>query len=148
MDQNRNQDIQNLQLAPLSARMKAFVIDDLAITFLVLVILWDKITATNGDMVEAMMILNGAFFQIVALKFVYQTFFVWYYGATLGKIIAKIKIIDYDTLDRVSFTTAMVRSASRILSETVFYLGFMFAYYNDSRQTLHDKFARTLVVNA
>jgi len=145
---NENIDISKLELASNKLRMKAFVIDDLLITFITLVMLWTPISKANGDVLAVMVIMNSAFVQIVLLKFIYQTFFVWYYGATLGKIIAKIKIIDYDTLDRVSFTTAMVRSASRILSETVFYLGFMFAYYNDSRQTLHDKFARTLVVNA
>jgi len=145
---NDNINISKLELASNKLRMKAFVIDDLLITFITLVMLWTPISKANGDVLAVMVIMNSAFVQIVLLKFIYQTFFVWYYGATLGKIIAKIKIIDYDTLDRVSFTTAMVRSASRILSETVFYLGFMFAYYNDSRQTLHDKFARTLVVNA
>jgi uncharacterized RDD family membrane protein YckC len=29
-----------------------------------------------------------------------------------------------------------------------FYIGFIFAFFNDGRQTFHDKIGRTLVVNA
>ncbi len=144
---NENIDISNLELATNQTRLKAFVIDDLLITFVTLMMLWTPLSQVNGDITAVMMIMNGAFIQIILLKFIYQTFFVWYYGATLGKIITKIKIIDYNTFGKVTFMSAMVRSATRILSESILYAGFMFAYYTDSRQTLHDKFARTLVVN-
>jgi uncharacterized RDD family membrane protein YckC len=144
---NENIDISNLELATNQTRLKAFVIDDLLITFVTLMMLWTPLSQVNGDITAVMMIMNGAFIQIILLKFIYQTFFVWYYGATLGKIITKIKIIDYHTFGKVTFMSAMVRSATRILSESILYAGFMLAYYTDSRQTLHDKFARTLVVN-
>ena len=58
-------DTNNLQLAPMRSRIKAFVIDDLSITLLVMVILWDKISSTNGDLMLTMMIMNEAFVQII-----------------------------------------------------------------------------------
>ena len=147
MDHNTNGSIEDLELASMRSRMKAFVIDDLSITLLVLIILWDKISAVNGDVMMAMMIMNDAFLQIIALKFVYQTFFIWYYGATIGKIVAKIKVIDYDNFGRVSLINSAIRSFGRIISESFFYIGFIIAYYTKSRQTFHDKFGKTLVVN-
>jgi len=141
-------DTDNLQLASMRSRVKAFVIDDLSITLLVIVILWDKIGSTNGDLMSTMMIMNEAFIQIIILKFIYQSFFVWYYGATIGKLISKIKVIDFENYGRISLMNSCIRSAGRIISESLFYLGFFLAYYGDARQTFHDKFGKTLVVDA
>jgi len=145
---NENIDTNNLQLASMKSRVKAFVIDDLSITLLVVIILWDQISASNGDLMATMVIMNEAFIQIITLKFLYQTFFIWYYGATIGKLISKIRVIDFNTYGKVSFINAAVRSFGRIISEAVFYIGFVLAYYGDARQTFHDKFGKTLVVDA
>ena len=144
---NNQADIGNLELASMRSRIRAFVIDDLSITLLVLIIIWDKISNTNGDVMAAMFVMNEAFIQILVLKFIYQTTFIWYYGATLGKFAAKIRVIDFEHFGRVSLLNAAIRSFGRILSESSFYIGFLIAYYTDSRQTFHDKFGKTLVVN-
>lgn len=144
----RETNTNDLKLASMRSRVKAFVIDDLSITLLVVIILWDQISAANGDLMATMMIMNEAFLQIITLKFLYQTFFIWYYGATIGKLLSKIRVIDFDTYGRVSFVNACVRSIGRILSEAVFYIGFALAYYGDARQTFHDRFGKTLVVDA
>ncbi len=138
----------DLQLASMGARTIAFIIDDLSITFLVAVMLWDVISASGGDLIAVMGVMNSAFFQIVFIKFIYQTFFVWYYGATVGKLIVKIRVIDFDDFGRVSLINSAVRSAGRIVSEMLLYIGFIMAFFTDSRQTFHDKFGKTLVVNA
>lgn len=141
-------DTQNLQLASTKSRLIAFVIDDLSITLVVFLLLWNKINLANGDLVSIMIIMNEAFFQIITLKFLYQTFFVWYYGATIGKIVTKIKVIDFDNFGKVSLVNSAVRAFGRIISESIFYIGFLIAFFTESRQTLHDKFGKTLVVNA
>ena len=140
-------DIENLQLASIKSRVKAFVIDDLSITLVVILLLWNKINLANGDLISMMVIMNEAFVQIIVLKFLYQTLFIWYYGATIGKIIAKIKVIDFDDFGKVSLLNSAVRSFGRIVSESIFYIGFLVAFYTQSRQTLHDKIGKTLVVN-
>ena len=137
----------NLNLASIQSRLKAFVIDDLSITLLVIIILWDQVSASNGDFLATMLIMNEAFLQIIILKFLYQTFFIWYYGTTIGKYIAKIRVIDFDNYGKVSFVNACIRSASRIISESVFYVGFLLAYFGDAKQTFHDKLGKTLVVD-
>jgi len=145
--QDNQIDIDNLQLASMRSRIKAFVIDDISITLLVLLILWDKVSATDGDFMSTMMIMNQAFVQIIIIKFIYQTFFIWYYGATIGKFVAKIRVIDFDNYHRVSLLNSAIRSIGRIMSEAVFYIGFLIAFYTESKQTFHDKFGKTLVVN-
>ena len=148
MEQTDNIEVDKLQLASIRSRIKAFIIDDLSITLIIMLMLWDQITLANGDLVNIMILMNEAFLQIIVLKFIYQTFFIWYYGATIGKIVAKIKVIDFDNYGKVSLMNSAVRSAGRIISEALFYIGFLFAYYTDSRQTFHDKFGKTLVVDA
>ena len=138
----------NLQLASMRSRVKAFVIDDLSITLVVLLLLWDKIALASGDLLQITMVMNTAFVQILVLKFIYQTFFIWYYGATIGKIVAKIKVIDFEHFGKVSLINSALRSSGRIVSEAIFYIGFIFAYYTEARQTFHDKFGKTLVVDA
>lgn len=139
--------IDNLELATIGSRVKAFVIDDLLITAVFLLLYWEKFSATD-DTMALLTIMNEGVYQVLLLKFIYQGFFVWYYGATLGKIFAKIRVIDYYSFGRVSLFSAFVRSFVRILSEMFFYIGFIFAFFNDSKQTLQDKIAKTLVVNA
>ncbi len=138
----------NLELATIRSRTLAFVIDDFLITFIVIAMYWSTISSTGDDLATLLLIMNEFVWQVLFLKFIYQTFFVWYYGATIGKIVAKIKVIDYNHFGRVSIFTAMTRSVLRLISEMFFYIGFIFAFFNDGRQTFHDKIGRTLVVNA
>jgi uncharacterized RDD family membrane protein YckC len=147
-NENQNVNIENLKLATTKKRIQAFVIDDLAITFIVTLIMWDTILQNGSDILSVLSIINNAFIQIVILKFLYQTIFIWYYGATLGKILIKIKVIDFDNFENVSFINSALRSFGRIISESIFYLGFISAFYLNSKQTLHDKIGRTLVVDA
>ncbi len=140
-------DTNNLELASVPSRLIAFVIDDVLITLLVLAIFWENISASSGDLQVLLVIMNEFLWQVLFLKFIYQTFFVWYYGATVGKIVAKIRVIDYNSFGRVTFMSAVLRSMARILSEMFFYIGFVFAFFNDGKQTFHDKMGRTLVVN-
>lgn len=144
--QNSNDD---LQLAPMTRRAMAFVIDDLLVTFIILAIFWDSVINASSN-TDAMMYLVKV--ELVAplifLKFIYQAAFTWYYGATVGKIIVKIRVIDANHWGRVSLFSAILRSIGRIFSEMFFYIGFLIGFFNDGRKTFHDITGRTLVVNA
>ncbi|XPV80847.1 MAG: RDD family protein [Halarcobacter sp.] len=91
---------------------------------------WDKIVAkwerpsVSSCSNECLCLSNTTY-----LKFIYQTFFVWYYGATIGKIIAKMKVVDFNNFGRVNIFTAMTRSVFRFFSEMFFYFGFIFAFF-------------------
>jgi len=138
----------NLELASMRSRALAFVIDDFLITFLIIMMYWSTISNSGDDIMSLLIIMNENLYQILMVKFIYQTLFVWYYGATIGKIIAKIRVVDYNNFGRVSVFTAMTRSLIRLISEMFFYIGFIFGFFSEGRQTLHDKIGRTLVVNA
>jgi len=144
-----NSNTNDLQLASLRSRATAFVIDDLLVTAIVLIIFWDNIVAVSNDMNAMMYFMkNDLVMPLILLKVVYQTVFVWYYGATVGKIITKIRVIDSNTWGRVSIFSALLRSFGRIISEMFFYIGFLVGFFNDGRKTFHDITGKTLVVNA
>lgn len=143
------QNSSDLQLASMRSRAMAFVIDDLIVTVIIMLIFWENIMAVSHDM-DAMMYLMkaGLVTPLIFLKVIYQTFFVWYYGATIGKLVAKIRVIDANHWGRVSFFSSLLRSIGRIFSEMFFYIGFLVGFFNDGRKTFHDITGRTLVVNA
>ena len=138
----------NLQLASMRSRAFAFVIDDLLVTAIIMIIFWESIAALSSDM-EAMMFLmkTDLVMPLIALKVIYHTFFVWYYGATVGKIIAKIRVIDVNSWGKVSLFSSFLRSIGRIFSEMFFYAGFLIGFFNEGRKTFHDIIGKTLVVN-
>lgn len=138
----------NLELASMPSRIKAFVIDDLLISLVFIIMFWENINSSDGELVNMLIIMNEHVMQVLFLKFIYQSFFIWYYGATIGKIFAKIKVIDHNSYERVTLSSSLIRSFTRIISEMFFYIGFVMGFFNDGRQTLHDKLGKTLVVNA
>ena len=143
-----NQNTDDLQLASTNKRLLAFLIDDMLITILVYFVFWDNITPNSDNLDSMLFAMNSLLIPILVVKFIYQTFFVWYYGATIGKIITKIRIIDFYSFERVSLFQAALRSFGRLFSEMFFYIGFIVAFLTEGRQTFHDKIGRTLVVNA
>ena len=106
-----------LQLASMRSRATAFVIDDLLVTAIIIIIFWDNIMSVSHD-INAMMFFmkTDLVMPLIFLKFVYQALFTWYYGATVGKIVAKIKVIDSNTWGRVSIFSAILRSIGRIFA--------------------------------
>ncbi|ACZ11634.1 RDD family protein [Sulfurospirillum deleyianum] len=138
---------ENISLATLQKRGFAYAIDEILISLLFAFIYIDQIpqTASTEEMIE---MINGLFFYVVLLKVIYQTFFVWMYGATLGRIAMKIRVISTEDLEKPSLLLSLSRASFRIISESIFYLGFVWAALNPKRETWHDKVANTLVVNA
>lgn len=141
----------DLQLASMRSRAFAFLIDDLIVTLLVMFVYWDNIVslAVNDNQEEMINFMQGAIVApLMALKVVYHTFFIWYSGQTIGKKIAKIRMIDANYWGRTNFLQALFRSFGRVVSEMFFYIGFLIGFFNDGRKTFHDFTGKTLVVNA
>jgi len=134
-------------LSPNRKRVLAFVIDDLLMSILVIILFWNSIANTE-DITVVIEQINSAIVEIMFIKFAYHTFFYYQYGATIGKIAMKIRVIDLNTFSNPSLINSMNRSGIRLISEMFFYLGFILAYFDESRQTLQDKLARTVVVDA
>lgn len=136
-----------LHLASIQKRAVAFLIDELLLSALLMIILWEGFS--SAETLEEMVALTNAYvLEYIGMKILYQTVFVMLYGATIGKIVMKIRIVEIATLANPSFMSAFNRAVFRIISEMIFYLGFIWAMLDASRQAWHDKTARTLVVDA
>jgi uncharacterized RDD family membrane protein YckC len=148
-----NEDIENilsrehLTLASIKKRAAAFFIDEMLLSILLMVAMWDSFS--NAATMEDVIILTNSYvMQYIVMKIAYQTFFVMQYGATLGKLALKIRVIDIQTAANPNFFVSLNRAIFRIISEMLFYLGFLWGMFDPARQTWHDKTARTLVVDA
>ena len=147
-----NEEIENIlhrediTLADIKKRSLAFFIDEMLLSFLLIFALGDAFS--NAKSMEEVIALTNMFvFEYIAMKIVYQAFFTMQYGASLGKIAMKIKVIEINTLNKPNVITSLNRAIFRIVSEMLFYFGFLWGMLDPAKQTWHDKTAKTLVVN-
>ncbi len=112
-----------------------------------MIALWDAFVSAQ-TIEELISVTNSFILEFIAMKIIYQSFFIMQYGATLGKIIAKIRVIEIATLQNPNVLVSLNRATFRVIGELLFYLGFLWAIFDPSRQGWHDKTAKTLVVNA
>ena len=138
---------EHLTLASIKKRAFAFFIDEMLLSFLLVIAMSDSFS--NAKTMEDIILLTNAYvMQYIMMKIVYQTFFVMQYGATLGKLAVKIRVIEIATLANPTLLVSLNRAIFRIISEMLFYLGFLWGVMDPARQTWHDKTAKTLVVDA
>lgn len=138
---------EHLTLASIPKRATAFVIDELLLSLLLIIALWDQLENAK-DMQELIYVTNSFILEYMFVKIIYQAFFTMQYGASIGKLMMKIKVIEIRTLSNPNVLSSLNRAIFRIVSEMFFYLGFLWGMMQASRQTWHDKTAKTLVINA
>ena len=137
---------ERLTLASINRRSVAFFLDELIISILFYFIFADKFA--RAESIEVMIaLINMLFLQVILLKVIYHTFFVWMYGATPGKMLLKIKIVSVEDFEKPNAMNSFIRAVVRIISEMLFYLGFLWAIFDSVNQAWHDKAAKTVVIN-
>ena len=137
---------QQMTLASIKKRSMAFFIDEMLLSLLLILALGDSFF--EAKTMEEMIILTNKFIlEFMAMKIFYQAFFVMQYGATLGKIAMKIRVVDQEVLSQVNVMVSLNRAFVRVMSELFLYLGFIWGIMDPTRQTWHDKSAKTLVVD-
>ena len=136
---------ENIRLASFDKRLFAHLIDDVIISALFFVIYYDAFKNAAGDVQAMIAVISSFIWQLVLLKVLSHTFFVWRYGATLGKIVMGIMVLDGEILDFPSLPKALIRACVRIISEWCFYLGFIWMLGNAAKQSWHDKLSGTIV---
>ena len=137
---------QDMTLAPMKKRSMAFFIDEMLLSLLLIIALGDSFL--EAKTVEEMIILTNTFvLEYMAMKIFYQAFFIMQYGATLGKIAMKIRVVEIKTLQTPNVIVSLNRAIVRVVSEMLFYLGFIWGMMDPARQTWHDKSAKTLVID-
>jgi uncharacterized RDD family membrane protein YckC len=137
--------MQDSNIASYNKRVMAYVIDDIAISLIVIIMLFQGIEE-GASLEQFVLFLNHYFLEIITIKFLYQTLFIWYYGATVGKIVTKTIVLDSD-YSRLSLGRSALRSINRLISEMLYFIGFFVAFFTKKRQTLHDLIANTVVVD-
>lgn len=79
------------------------------------------------------------------IKTIYQITTEHLYQASFGKKLLQIKVCDLRGL-KPSFTQILIRNLGKAFSSLILFFGYLYLFLNKQQQTLHDKFANTLVV--
>ncbi|MDY6123935.1 MAG: RDD family protein, partial [Campylobacter sp.] len=104
---------ENIRLASFDKRLFAHLIDEVIISALFFVIYYDAFKNAAGDVQAMIAVISSFIWQLMLLKVLYHTFFVWRYGATLGKIVMGIMVLDGEILDFPSLPKALIRACVR-----------------------------------
>jgi uncharacterized RDD family membrane protein YckC len=138
---------EKITLAPFSKRFVAYAIDDFIVAFLVFIAFAGTISEASSSEENLQMVLEYLTPYFVIVKIAYQMIFVYMYGATIGKIAVKIRVIYFYSGEKPNLYISLIRSVMRVVSEAVLFIGFLWAFKGNKRQTWQDVAAQTLVVN-
>jgi uncharacterized RDD family membrane protein YckC len=96
----------------------------------------------------AFLFFGPAFLVTWLLWLLYFTYFESTSGATLGKQIMRIRVVDETTMQHLDFGRSLVRNILRIIDWLPFFylIGFILIVANEKKQRLGDMAARSLVV--
>ena len=137
---------EGMHLASIKKRSMAFFIDEMLLSLLLMIALWDRFSQPM-TLEESILLTNTFVLEYMAMKVIYQAFFVMHYGASIGKLAMKIKVVEVGTLEFPNVLSALNRAIFRVVGELLFYLGFLWGVFDPARQAWHDKTAKTLVVD-
>ncbi len=65
---------------------------------------------------------------------------------TLGKRFSRMKVVCFETGERISFFRALIRILAKFISLAPCFVGFFMIYFRSDRRALHDLIAGTCVV--
>ena len=82
-----------------------------------------------------------------ALEIVYNFIFWYFYGATLGQILLRIKVVNVRNFDKPTLHFCMFRAVMKYAFGTAFLFGFVFAFADRFRRTLYDRMSKTIVIS-
>ena len=136
---------EGLKVAPLSKRIIAMSIDDLLVSFLIVIAFADSFLKAKSY-AEVISLTNSLFIYIFIAYTLYHWIFVALYGKTIGKMITKIRVVDIQTLDTPSHFRSFIRSLFRNFDEMFFYLGMLYAFADRFNRAIHDIIGNSIVI--
>lgn len=98
--------------------------------------------AAGDDAALALMVL----LLPIAIQIFYYVYFHGKYGATLGKMACKIRVVRSDG-SPLGYGGAFARGAAAILSSIILYVGYIIAAFDEEKRALHDRLADTRVIH-
>ena len=108
----------------------------------------DQGTGTGAILGQAIMAQAlSLLFQLIfmAAHTVYSTFFLGKFGATPGKMVFKLIVVDADG-GKINYGRAFGRSCAEILSRVICGIGYIIAAFDDQKRALHDHMCNTRVI--
>jgi uncharacterized RDD family membrane protein YckC len=135
------------EVASLWQRIVSMSIDDLLISFLVVIAFYDKF-ATAKTYEEVLQLSDSLLFYIFVAYTLYHWIFVALYGKTIGKMVMKIEVIDIETFDKPSWYRSFIRSVVRNFDEMFFYLGMVYAVFDPYNRAIHDIVGKCVVIKS
>ena len=82
---------------------------------------------------------------LMALQVAYEVYFIGRFGATLGKMALKLKVVRPDG-SPVSYMRALGRHFAKYLSAIILLIGYIMAAFDEEKRALHDRICDTRVV--
>jgi len=124
-------DIASYQLADMGARILALFVDG-------------AILSVIGS-VGFFTTIGTGFGASFVIGFIYSWFFLTRnHGQTPGKMLMKIRVIKTDG-SPINDSDAVIRCIGYLINDITF-IGWLWAFFDDNKQGLHDKMAKTYVV--
>jgi uncharacterized RDD family membrane protein YckC len=81
----------------------------------------------------------------IALRGIYETWFVGRFGATPGKMVCHLKVVRPDGRP-LSYRRSLCRYLAKVLNDFTFMIGYIIAAFDDEKQALHDRICDTRVI--
>ena len=149
------------QTASIGRRTWAFTIDSLVMSLFVLILFYDSIMALADKITMAVtpeqmneVILSVSAFNRQSLPYIFLLYLlyhgtlVWLTGMTLGKYLLHLRVVRLEDGRGLSFGMAFLRALIRSVGELfLFYITFLPAFFSPLRQTLHDRFSGSVVID-
>jgi uncharacterized RDD family membrane protein YckC len=141
-----------MQYAGFWLRFAAALIDGLILlavnSTLQYIVLFEMGGASGGpDSIESMALVFFlvSYFVQLAVSISYETILIGKYGATLGKMVCRIKVVTADG-GPVSYLRAFGRYFAKLLSGIILLIGYIMAAFDLERRALHDRICNTRVI--
>lgn len=144
-------DRENLSIAPMQKRAFAWLLDSILISIVFMLIYSDdfaKISANATNYDALILFIQLKTWQISLLKIIYDSVFIYLYGASLGKMAFKIRTISIDLVDNPTLFNSIIRAVSKFLGESIFFITYFFAFADKFNLALHDRIAKSIVISS
>ena len=133
-------------LATNGKRVWSFTIDSLLVNLIYIIVVFEQIAPLKTPE-EILYFAKETSWILALINLLYHTFFTWQSGKTLGKHIMKIKVVSLESGALLTLPMSLSRSIVRVIDEAFLYIGFLPAFFSPTRQTLHDRVSRSVIVN-
>ena len=142
----------NLKYASIGGRFVALMLDGLIIgaLFMIPVVAISVVVALGNQGAQKPNAPPGWLMIFIFLLYlvppIYEIVMIGKYGATLGKMAMKIKVIRPDG-SRLSYGRSTGRYFAKVLSGMIIYIGYIMAFWDEEKCALHDRICQTRVVS-